>query len=208
VLLVLTIPATDCRHLYTDSFPNEGEYDGNILDPFHLHGSPFGGFSRATKSRLASLPLYLPDISEEALTTENAMYFEVRDEQGRPFACRVYNEDELEPDSLDESMFDAPRRRATSNDSDVTESALSKIDENPDTTLRETVLPSAKQHPALDDHAANTLPSDKYQAYPTSKLQNQGLCRRQTKRATSRAKLSAMESTVTVVLSIHPPTRP
>jgi hypothetical protein len=79
-----------------------------------------GGYSRATRSRLAALPLRLPDsIASEKEQEENLQvltkvateYYKVRDYSGKLFACRVYREDELEPDSLQESMFDAPRLR-------------------------------------------------------------------------------------------------
>lgn len=102
-------------HVYLDSFPDHAEYDANILDPHHVYGSPFGGFSRATRSRLASLPLYLPEISGE-LGDSDPMFMEVRDDTGRLFACRVYHEDELLRDSLGESMFDTPKLRNSADD--------------------------------------------------------------------------------------------
>lgn len=103
------------RHVYSDSFATSTEeFDPTILDPHHIYGSPYGGFSRATRSRLASLPLFLPEVSVETpATDDNAIYFEVSDSTGRLFACRVYHEDELLPESLGESMFDAPKLRAT-----------------------------------------------------------------------------------------------
>ena len=102
---------TLCRgHVYTDSIPTYDKYDYSILDPEHVYGSPYGGFSRATRSRLASLPLFLPDLSDD-ITNDNPLYTEVRDADGRLFVCRVYHEDELDLDSLDESMFDAPKLR-------------------------------------------------------------------------------------------------
>jgi hypothetical protein len=79
--------------------PND-EYDHKILDPNSVYGSPYGGFGRATRSRLAKLPLVLPVKSDEA------QYFEVTDGQGRPFVCRTYSEDEIEEDSLKDSVFD------------------------------------------------------------------------------------------------------
>ena len=79
------------------------------LDPSTPYGTPYGGFSRATASRLASLPLKLPSIGTGADSDEfDPMYTTVRDMYGRPFACRVYHEDELEPISLEGSMFDTP----------------------------------------------------------------------------------------------------
>jgi len=93
------------------------EYDSNILDPHSVHGTPYGGFGRATKSRLAALPLHLPPISEKAAASSadddsSKIYTQVRDDSGRLFACRVYLEDELDPSSLNDSMFDAPKLRS------------------------------------------------------------------------------------------------
>ena len=108
--------------------PNE-EYDFTILDPNNVHGSPFGGFARATQSRLAALPLILPSSKEQdasasssssvgadangasASVTDNnvnndELYYEVRDAAGTLFACRVYHEDELASFSIKESVFD------------------------------------------------------------------------------------------------------
>ena len=106
------LPFIDARHVYTDSFPTYEEYDFSVLDPDSVYGSPYGGFSRATRSRLAALPLHLPDISDES-PTDDPLYMKVRDADGRLYACRVYHEDELDPSSLEESMFDAPRLRSS-----------------------------------------------------------------------------------------------
>jgi Glucosidase II beta subunit-like protein len=90
------------------------EYDYTILDPYHVHGSPYGGFSRASTSRLAQLPLILPTGSLAAPSTGSSendfgvVYTHVRDFQGRLFACRVYLEDELTLESMEASMFEAP----------------------------------------------------------------------------------------------------
>ena len=92
-----------------DLFPSSyEEYDDLILDPEHGFGSPFGGFSRATRSRLASLPLILPETDSETTPLE-AFHTQVRDAQGRLFVCRVYHEDELEAGSVLEGMFEMPR---------------------------------------------------------------------------------------------------
>lgn len=92
-------------HVYSDSFPTNDEYDFNVLDPHHIYGSPYGGFGRATRSRLAALPLHLPGTVGEFHTGEGEFYMEMRDGDGRLFACRTYHEDELTQDSLAESMF-------------------------------------------------------------------------------------------------------
>ncbi|KAL7556960.1 hypothetical protein ACA910_005306 [Epithemia clementina (nom. ined.)] len=85
------------------------EYDSWILDPEHGYGSPYGGFSRATRSRLAALPLFLPNTDNAPLDNNDAMHMEVRDAAGRLFICRVYHEDELEADSLNEGLFEYPK---------------------------------------------------------------------------------------------------
>jgi hypothetical protein len=94
-------------HVFTDSFPTHDEYDMMALDPELPYGTPYGGFSRATASRLARLPLKLPNVGEE-LEDFEPMYTTVRDVQGRPFVCRVYHQDELTKESLEESMFNTP----------------------------------------------------------------------------------------------------
>jgi hypothetical protein len=110
-LVSLTKVAVESGHVYSDSFPSSyEEYSYDILDPLTVYGSPYGGFSRATPSRLATLPLVLPEVLEES-PDEDPFYMQVRDAQGRLFACRVYHEDELDPESLNDSMFDAPRLR-------------------------------------------------------------------------------------------------
>jgi Glucosidase II beta subunit-like protein len=81
-------------------FPPNDEYDHKILDPNSVYGSPYGGFGRATRSRLANLPLVLP------VKLDEPQYFEVTDGQGRPFVCRTYSEDEIEDDSMKDSVFD------------------------------------------------------------------------------------------------------
>lgn len=95
-------------HVHTDSFPTHDEYDVMALDPATAHGAPYGGYSRATASRLAALPLRLPDTGADLPDYEPA-YMTVRDSRGRPYACRVYHEDELEATSLTDSLFDVPR---------------------------------------------------------------------------------------------------
>jgi len=43
---------------------------------------------------------------EKILASSSNPYFTIRDGQGRLFACRVYHEDELEPQSIFDSIFD------------------------------------------------------------------------------------------------------
>ena len=87
-LFILAITSKSWAHVYTDSFPTIDEYEESILDPDHIHGSPFGGYSRATATRLAALPMRLPDIDIE-LSDFEPMYYETRDNLGRRFACRT-----------------------------------------------------------------------------------------------------------------------
>jgi hypothetical protein len=110
---ILSLLLSDASgHLYTESFPTNDNYDVLAIDPETPYGTPYGGFSRATASRLASLPLKLPDVGED-LNEFEAMYTTVRDSQGRPFVCRVYHEDELEPSSLKDSIFNTPKLKDT-----------------------------------------------------------------------------------------------
>lgn len=112
VLLICKAGEAQDHVLYTDSFPTNDEYDVSILDPHHIYGSPYGGFGRATRSRLAALPLPLPGIvGEFDASSEDAIYLETRDGDGRLFACRVYHQDEVEAISLTDSMFNAPITR-------------------------------------------------------------------------------------------------
>lgn len=108
------VDSSDHQHLFTDSFPNNDEYALMALEPLTPYGSPYGGFSRATASRLAALPLKIPSISKEVQggiddTTFEPIYSTVRDNSGRQFSCRIYHEDELESDSLSDSVFDTPK---------------------------------------------------------------------------------------------------
>lgn len=75
------------------------------MDPNTAYGSPYGGFSRATASRLASMPLMLPNVAQE-LADYESVYMTTRDSSGQEYACKVYHEDELDAQSLDEGMFD------------------------------------------------------------------------------------------------------
>ena len=125
--------------LHSRLFPANDEYDSKILDPATIYGSPYGGFSRATRSRLAALPLRLPDqiiaimpsednnnndsgnnhldgdsnhnADTDPTTNEDVPmihYMETSDGLGRKYVCRVYHEDDLDPVSVTDSMFDAP----------------------------------------------------------------------------------------------------
>ena len=93
-------------------FPGNDEYDPIVLDASNMYGSPYGGFSRATRSRLASRPLKLPhEIIRDGDPPNETHYWEIADGLGRRFACRTFNEDEVEPTSLKDSLFDNPTFR-------------------------------------------------------------------------------------------------
>jgi Glucosidase II beta subunit-like protein len=107
----LLVIATDIPlYEHTKLFPPNDEYDSKILDPNTIYGSPFGGFSRATRSRLAALPLRLPDVAilEENSNVDSLSYFETSDVMGRGYICRVYHEDALDEYTLGDSLFDTP----------------------------------------------------------------------------------------------------
>jgi hypothetical protein len=97
-----------CSQLY----PSQDDYNPNILDAATIFGSPYGGFSRDTQSRLASLPLKLPDqvLSDDA-DAGQTLYWEIADGLGREYACRIFDQQEIEPESLDDSMFEPPGTR-------------------------------------------------------------------------------------------------
>jgi len=127
-LTFLTVNSSDHQHLFTDSFPRNDEYNMMALEPETPFGTPYGGFSRATASRLAALPLKLPSISKEVQggidgTAFEPMYMTVRDNIGRQYACRVYHEDELDSSSLSDSMFDTPRLKKKSKNNDPSSSS-------------------------------------------------------------------------------------
>eukprot|EP00980_Cylindrotheca_fusiformis_P014951 scaffold4095_cov117-Cylindrotheca_fusiformis.AAC.8 len=112
-LLVSQLVISSCSNAYRDYIP-ETEYDFTIslaimshlkVDPNSAYGSPYGGFSRATASRLASIPLTLPSIDQELVDYE-PIYMTTRDAAGKQYACRVYHEDEVEPETLDDSLFE------------------------------------------------------------------------------------------------------
>ena len=92
------------------------EYDYTIFDPHSGSGAPYGGFSRATQSRLSKLPLFvMPGRSDEKDDDDNKgrdgedFYMQVSDSQGQPYVCRLYSEEELVPESLNDSMFVPPK---------------------------------------------------------------------------------------------------
>jgi len=140
-------------------FPPYGEYDVTTFDYGDPHewfyqdnnrkfrhpmvGKPYGGYARATASRLAKLPLRFTGdvgfdlvVQEEGYeqTCENVSgeevgtcseggggtpthYFEMRDYQGRMFVCRVYNEtDLLSLKDAGSSVFDVVQEKGGGND--------------------------------------------------------------------------------------------
>jgi len=151
LLLPAAVHAVDYyQSQHTELFPPNDEYDSKILDTSTIYGSPYGGFSRATRSRLAALPLRLPNIAvledeEEEVNEDNnnnnedsnndvadqesdatedhannnnnsnngivSTYMQTTDSAGRGYVCKVYLEDDLTQNSVDESMFDDPQMR-------------------------------------------------------------------------------------------------
>ena len=96
------------------------DYDASILDTYTLYGSPYGGFGRATGSKIGALPLRLPNVrSNDA--DGNPLYLKMRDEFGVLHSCRVYHENELDPSSLEDSMFDPPKLRSGESSADTRE---------------------------------------------------------------------------------------
>ena len=99
------------RHRWMPDKPHANDkygYDALVIDPISMFGSPLGGFSRDVSSRLASLPLRLPSLSQE-LPPDNPTYLKIRDGQGQLYACRVYHQDELDSASRDDGLFELPK---------------------------------------------------------------------------------------------------
>ena len=111
------------------SLSSSDPYDDLIFDPSSLYGAPLGGYARASRHRLAQLPLRLVggaefdgwggaatsdaesiggDGVESVPGSSSAPHFRLSDADGRQFVCRVYREDELDPHSILGSMFDPP----------------------------------------------------------------------------------------------------
>jgi hypothetical protein len=97
--------------------PAEEEYDMVKFDPQTFYGAPLGGYSRATRSRLASLPIrFVGDAvfweddtdtgSDDTKRENSGPFFTMRDGSGREFACRIYGEHELTLSSFHDSMFE------------------------------------------------------------------------------------------------------
>jgi len=156
--------------MHENHFPSiHEEYDPFIFDPHSLFGAPYGGYARATRSRLAALPLRFVGtvgfeldqlavdgtvthdivhnmvslnignwnnrqgeedvsknspsaslknkaeakrlVSDFSAPTEFLPYFSIRDGDGRKFECKVYNENELENYSINDSVFDVAIER-------------------------------------------------------------------------------------------------
>lgn len=116
LLLLVVVPPASSGQLVGafpfDSSASFEEYDYTIFDPHSGSGAPYGGFSRATKSRLSKLPLFVPgrsDSDEDIHGANDDFYMQVTDGQGQLYVCRLYFEDELLPESLNDSMFVPPK---------------------------------------------------------------------------------------------------
>ena len=96
--------------LCVDAAGIDAEYDYSTLDPHHADGAPYGGFARATRQRLAQLPLLLKESSiGDDDDDDQQRHYSIRDASGQLYACRLYAENELDPESLNDSMFALPR---------------------------------------------------------------------------------------------------
>ena len=130
-----------------------------------LFGAPLGGFSRATRSRLAALPVRLVGNSifwenEDATAKPSEMkskelgqgpYFTMRDGMGRQFACRIYDEDDLTPESMSQSMFDAAIENV--NGSDHTDADTGE-DSKMESSLDEHSSKKSGEHEGEDSESA------------------------------------------------------
>jgi len=127
VLFLLKIHISEAT--IESSLSSSDPYDDLIFDPSSLYGAPLGGYARASRHRLAQLPLRLVGGAEfdgwggaatsdtagsggegvEAVSgSASASHFRLSDADGRQHVCRVYREDELDPHSILGSMFDPP----------------------------------------------------------------------------------------------------
>ena len=125
-----------------------------------LFGAPLGGYARATRSRLAALPVRLVGDTifwenedatgkpSEVKTKdfERGPYFTMRDGIGRQFACHVYDEDDLTSESVSQSMFDIPI--SSSSSSSMPESSY--IDDE-STTTEESLTTAANADATISD---------------------------------------------------------
>lgn len=100
------------------------EYDSSVIDPDGAFGSPYGGFSRSSANRLASLALRLPNIQEDA-TEILPVNIDVRTTTGASLSCRTYSRDEIDYKSMQASMFEKP----THLEAPESEAALSHLGE-------------------------------------------------------------------------------
>ena len=129
VLTLLLLNVHFAQANIESSLSSSDPYDDLIFDPSSLYGAPLGGYARASRHRLAQLPLRLvggaqfdgwggtatSDVAnsgredvESVPGSSSAPHFRLSDADGREFVCRVYREDELDPHSILGSMFDPP----------------------------------------------------------------------------------------------------
>ena len=121
----ILFPGYDEYEIGTFDYGDQSEPRGDSQSPFPLYGKPYGGYARATASRLAKLPLrFTSDVGFEFSSSpsdgdkekagesgNNATgiaghYFTMRDASGRPFACKVFQESDLEIVDVHSSLFD------------------------------------------------------------------------------------------------------
>lgn len=177
------VPAVAYR--YQDYFPPEQEeYDPFQFDPHSLFGSPLGGYARATRSRLAALPMrFVGDsvfwgkkeqhvgskmngVKEQGHDDhhdeqhhdlhgrkgeEGQPYFTFTDVMGREFACSIYDEDDLAPESIAQSVFDmAIERKMSFSEENHEDVMMHMVMNHDDVNENEVDGPSFSQNPVED----------------------------------------------------------
>eukprot|EP00586_Coscinodiscus_wailesii_P003952 CAMPEP_0172484136 /NCGR_PEP_ID=MMETSP1066-20121228/11449_1 /TAXON_ID=671091 /ORGANISM="Coscinodiscus wailesii, Strain CCMP2513" /LENGTH=555 /DNA_ID=CAMNT_0013248439 /DNA_START=21 /DNA_END=1688 /DNA_ORIENTATION=+ len=141
IVVLLLATTTECNQ-HQLPFPPNDEYNFAIFNPESFYGAPYGGFARASASRLASLPLriYGPGFAfhEEASDAENENndendgekevspptfhanpHLSVSDYTGRQYACRVYKKHELSQTSRESDSLFTPPVHILPSDSDT-----------------------------------------------------------------------------------------
>ncbi|GAX23375.1 protein OS-9 [Fistulifera solaris] len=156
-LFLLYIPLTHSGHLpFPFDAASHEEYDPNIFDPHSGSGAPYGGFSRATQSRLAKLPLFVSGRTnhhhdDDTKTDDDLFFMPVTDRHGQSYVCRFYSEDELLPESLTESMFVPPKLNTHPLSPSTTTSSNNDDDEETPSSLHTRQLPQYDQTDPTDD---------------------------------------------------------
>eukprot|EP00816_Leptocylindrus_hargravesii_P004398 CAMPEP_0196813612 /NCGR_PEP_ID=MMETSP1362-20130617/37897_1 /TAXON_ID=163516 /ORGANISM="Leptocylindrus danicus, Strain CCMP1856" /LENGTH=584 /DNA_ID=CAMNT_0042189929 /DNA_START=52 /DNA_END=1806 /DNA_ORIENTATION=+ len=164
-------PDYDEYEITTFDYGDHSEPRSDSQSSFPLYGKPYGGYARATASRLAKLPLkFSSDVgfklssgpasngdkekvegnSSNNVTGVAGHYFTMRDANGRLFACSAYKEDSLEIVDVHSSMFNIvqyPPQPEYGEDDEVEEDEeedeFSNLSEEERLSLYRTAIPSA-----------------------------------------------------------------